>query len=46
MVYYKLVEVIINILGLVEVIINIVVKHSGLPNLIIRDKSLLFTSKF
>ena len=46
MVHYKPVKVIINAPGLVEVIINVVVRHHGLPDLIIIDRRLLFTSKF
>ena len=39
-------RVTINTPGLAEVIFNVVVWHHDLPNLIIFDKSLLFTSKF
>ena len=46
MVYYKLVKVTINALGLAEIIINMVVRHHGLPNSFITDQGLLFTSKF
>ena len=46
MVYYELVKVTINAPGLAEVIINVVVRHHGLPNSIVTDRGLLFTSKF
>ena len=46
MVYYKLVKVTIDAPGLAEVIINVVVRHHGLPNSIVTDRGLLFTSKF
>ena len=45
MVYYKLVKVTINTLGLAEVIMNVIVWHPDLPNSILSDKSSLFTSK-
>ena len=46
MVYYKPVKVTIDDPGLVEVIINVVVRHHGLPDLIVTNWGLLFTSKF
>ncbi len=46
MVHYKRVKVIINILGQVEVIIDVVVRHYGIPESIVLDRDLLFTSKF
>ena len=46
MVHYKLVKVTINASGLAEVIINMVVRHHGLPDSIVTDRELLFTSKF
>ena len=46
MVHYKLVKVTIDAPGLAEVIINKVVRHHGLPNSIITNRGLLFTSKF
>ena len=46
MVYYKPVNVIINIWGFIEIIINIVIKYYGFFNLIIANQSLLFTFKF
>ena len=46
MVYYKLVKVTINAPDLAEVIINVVVRYHGLPDSIITDWGLLFTSKF
>ena len=46
MVHYKPVKVIIDAPGLAEVIIDVVVRHHGLPDSIVTDKGLLFTSKF
>ena len=46
MVYYKSVKVTIDAPGLAEVIIDIVMRHHGLPDLIVTDRGLLFTSKF
>ena len=46
MIYYKPVIVTINALGFAEVIINIIVKFHDLPNSIITNQGLLFTSKF
>ena len=46
MVYYKLVKVTIDAPGLAEVILDMVAQHHGLPDLIVSDKSSLFTSKF
>ena len=46
MVYYEPVKVTINTLGLAEVIINVVVWHYSLPNSIVTNRGLLFTSKF
>ena len=46
MVYYKPVKVTINAPGLAEVIIDVVVRHHGLPDSIVTDRGLLFTSKF
>ena len=46
MVHYKPVKITINALGLTEIIINVVVRHHGLPNSIVTDRSSLFTSKF
>lgn len=45
-VYYKLVKIIIDVLGLAEVIIDIVVWHHSLSNSIVTDRGFLFTSKF
>ena len=45
-VYYKPVKVTINAPGLAEIIINVVVRHHGLPNSIVTNRGLLFTSKF
>ena len=46
MVHYKPVKVTINALGLAKVIIDMVVWHHGLPNSIVTDRGLVFTSKF
>ncbi len=46
MVHYVPVKVTINALGLAEVIINVVVRHHGVPESIVMDWDLLFTSKF
>ena len=44
-VYYKPVKIIINSLGLAQVIIDFVIWHHKLLNLIMTNKSSLFTSK-
>ena len=46
MVYYKLVKVTIDAPRLAEVILDVVVRHYSLPNSIVTDRDLLFTSKF
>ena len=46
MVYYMPVQVIINTLGLIEVILDVVIRHHGIPDSIITNRGLLFTSKF
>ncbi len=46
MVHYKPVKVTIDTSGLEEVIINVVVRHHGVPESIVTDRSSLFTSKF
>ena len=46
MVYYKLVKIIIDILGLTKVIINMVVRHYDLPDITVTDQMSFFTSKF
>ena len=46
MVYYEPVKVINNSLGLAEVILDMVVWHYSLPDSIVSDRGLLFTSKF
>ncbi len=46
MVHYKPVKVLIDGPGLVEVIIDMVVCHHGVPESIVTDQGLLFTSKF
>lgn len=45
-VYYKISKINKNIVKLVEIIINIIVEFFDLSNLIISNKSALFTSKF
>ena len=37
MIYYKLIKVTINVLGLVELIFNIIPKHYGILDYIIRN---------
>lgn len=46
MVHYKLVKITIDVAGLVEDILDIVMRHYGLLDLIMIDKSLFITSKF
>ena len=46
MVYYEPVQVMIDTPGLAEVILDVVVRHHGLPDLIVSDRSSVFTSKF
>ena len=46
MVHYKPVKVTIDAPGLAEVILDVVVCHYGLPDSIVTDRGLLFTSKF
>ena len=46
MVYYELVKVTINALGLAKVILDMVVWHHGFSDLIISNKGSLFTLKF
>ena len=46
MVYYELVKVTIDALGLAEVMLDVVVWHYGLPDSIVSDRGSLFTSKF
>ena len=46
MVHYKPVKITIDTPGLAKVIIDVVVRHHGLPDLIVTDRGLLFTSKF
>ena len=46
MVHYEPVKVTIDTLGRVEVILDVVVRLHGLPDLIVSDRGLLFTSKF
>ncbi len=46
MVHYEPVKVTINAPGLAKVIINMVVRHHRVPESIVMDQGLLFTSKF
>ncbi len=46
MVYYEPIKVTIDAPGLAEVIIDVVVRHHGVPESIVTDRGLLFTSKF
>ena len=46
MVYYEPVKVTIDTPGLAEVIIDVIVWHHGLPDSILTDRGLFFTSKF
>ncbi len=46
MVHYVPVKVTIDAPGLAEVIINVVVRHHRVPESIVTDRGLLFTSKF
>ena len=46
MVHYELIKITIDVPGLAKVILNIVVWHHGLPDSIVSDRGLLFTSKF
>ncbi len=46
MVHYEPVKVMIDVPGLAEIIINVVVRQYGVPESIIMDRDLLFTSKF
>ncbi len=46
MVHYEPVKVTIAAPGLAEVIINVVVRHHGVPESIMTDRGLRFTSKF
>ncbi len=44
--YYELVKVTINAPSLAEVIIDVVVRYHRVPDSIVTDRGLLFTSKF
>ena len=44
--HYELVKVTINALGLAKVIIDVIVRYHGLPDSIVTNWGLLFTSKF
>ncbi len=46
MVHYEPIKVIIDAPGLAEVIINMVVRHRSVPDLMVSDWGLVFTSKF
>ena len=46
MVYYELIKITINILGLAEVIINMVMHYYRVPESIITDQGLLLILKF
>ena len=46
MIYYKSVNIAIDLLGLIKVLINIIVYHYGLLDLILTNRSLRFNSKF
>ena len=46
MMHYEPVKVTINAPRLAEIIIDVIVWHHGLPNSIVTDRSLVFTSKF
>ncbi len=46
MVYYKPAKVTINVPGLAKVIIDVVMRHYRVPESIMMDRDLLFTSKF
>ncbi len=46
MVHYEPVKVTIDAPGLAEVIIDVVVCHHGVPESVVTDRGLLFTSKF
>ena len=46
MVHHEPVKVTIDALELAEVIINVVIWHHGLPDSIVTNKGLVFTSKF
>ena len=46
MVYYKLIKITIDALGLAEVIFNVIIWHHGLPDSIVFNRGLLFTPKF
>ena len=45
-VHYEPVKVTIDAPGLAEVILDVIVRHHGLPDLIVSNRGLLFTSKF
>ena len=46
MVYYEPVQMTITAPALAKIIVNVVVQHHGLPNPILSDRGLVFTSKF
>lgn len=46
MIYYELVKIIIDALGLAKIILDVVVRYHGLPNSIVSNRGSVFTSKF
>ncbi len=46
MVHYKPIKVTIDVPGLAEIIIEVVMRNHGLPDSIVSDQDLVFTSKF
>ena len=46
MIYYKPIEVTIDVLGLAKIMINVVMRYYSLSNSNVIDQSSLFTSKF
>ena len=46
MMHYEPVKITIDAPGLAEVIIDIIVQYYNLPDLIVSERGLLFTSKF
>ncbi len=44
--HYEPVKLTINVPSLAKVIINMIVRHHGVPESIVTDQGLLFTSKF
>ena len=46
MIYYELVKIIIDALGLIEIIIDMIICHYSLAYSIVTNKDSFFTSKF